>query len=266
MKKIIILSDKKVIESHFRKNTCLNIYPIGDLDEFFFKHTKWFALTDESEILDIAFLYTGTDLHVLLAVCDGDLNNMKELLTGISAELPDKFYSHLSPGLEIIFSGKYKAEDFGRHYKMCLLKKNFKDMNDSDNIKRLGTEDIEAIQKFYAEAYPGNWFDMRMLETGKYFGHFTDGELTGAAGIHVYSPEYKVAALGNITTHPLHRGKSICRKLTSALCSDLFESVDHIGLNVHIDNKAAIECYRKTGFSITGEYHEYLFEEDTNLS
>ncbi|MBK8981645.1 MAG: GNAT family N-acetyltransferase [Ignavibacteria bacterium] len=264
MKKIITLSDKKVIESFFRKNTCLNIYPIGDLDEFFFKHTKWYALTEktgENKILEIAFLYTGTDLPVLLAVCDGDLKNMKELLKEISAELPDKIYAHLSPGLEIIFSNEYKAEDFGRHYKMCLVKNNFQEMSERDNIRSLMSEDIEEIQKFYADAYPGNWFDMRMLETGKYFGYYSDGKLTGAAGIHVYSPEFKVAALGNITTHPFHRGKSICRKLTSVLCSDLFETTDHIGLNVHIDNKAAIECYIKTGFNITGEYHEYLFEK-----
>ncbi|MBK9331449.1 MAG: GNAT family N-acetyltransferase [Ignavibacteria bacterium] len=259
MKKIITLSDKKVIEYFFRKNTCLHIYPIGDLDEFFFKHTKWFAFTEGSEILEIAFLYTGVDLPVLLAVCDGDLKNMKDLLKGISPELPDKIYTHLSPGLETIFSNKYKSEDFGRHYKMCLLKNFFLDMNERDNIRRLLSEDIEEIRKFYADAYPGNWFDIRMLETGKYFGYYTDGKLTGAAGIHVYSTEYKVAALGNITTHPLHRGKSICRKLTSALCSDLFKTTDHIGLNVHVDNTAAIECYKKTGFNFSGEYHEYLF-------
>ncbi|MBK8982527.1 MAG: hypothetical protein IPM38_09480 [Ignavibacteria bacterium] len=38
-------------------------------------------------------------------------------------------------------------------------------MSERDNIRRLMSEDIEEIQKFYADAYPGNWFDMRMLET-----------------------------------------------------------------------------------------------------
>ncbi|MFZ1322086.1 MAG: GNAT family N-acetyltransferase [Ignavibacteria bacterium] len=260
------ISNKKIIENFYRKNTCLNIYPIGDLDDFFFMKTEWFALSekknDKEEIIEMAFVYRGTDLPVLIAVCEGDNKNMKELLGGILKDLPDNIYSHLSIGLDEVFERSYEKHDHGRHFKMCLKKNDFIEFietienNGSDYIRRLSPSDIDLISEFYKRSYPDNWFDMRMLETGKYFGYYFENELIGVAGIHVYSPEFKVAALGNITTLPLHRGKSVCRKLTSVLCRDLFKSTDHIGLNVHSENIPAIKCYQNLGFSLTGEYFE----------
>jgi len=113
---------------------------------------------------------------------------------------------------------------------------------------------------FYKVAYPENWFDSRMVESGKYFGYFNEGSLVGIAGIHVYSPEYHIAALGNIAVHPDFRGRKIACKLTSVLCYDLKKSVDIIGLNVKSDNIAAIKCYDNIGFEIRSFYDECLIK------
>ncbi len=67
----------------------------------------------------------------------------------------------------------------------------------------LTAADLPALQTLYAAAYPGNWFDSRMLGTGQYVGIWQGDRLMAVAGIHVYSPSYKIAALGNITTHSL---------------------------------------------------------------
>ncbi|MBI4801807.1 MAG: hypothetical protein HY796_04710 [Elusimicrobia bacterium] len=39
LNKIVFLHDKAKIESFLRKNTRLNIYGLGDLDDFFWEHT-----------------------------------------------------------------------------------------------------------------------------------------------------------------------------------------------------------------------------------
>ncbi|MCY7360679.1 MAG: hypothetical protein LH629_01215 [Ignavibacteria bacterium] len=70
--------------------------------------------------------------------------------------------------------------------------------------------------------------------------------------------------LGNITTDPEFRGQSVCKKVTSVLCKDLFETVDVIGLNVHSDNSAAIKSYENIGFKITYYYEEIMFEKSLN--
>ncbi len=254
------LKDKKIIELHFKKNTDLNLYQLGDLDDFFWDYTDWFAMSEGDKLKQIILLYSGTDLPVMIALCDRDFSVMKLLLDEIKTDIPKKFYSHLSSGLVEVLEKTYNYIDHGTFLKMSLIKENLNCKQENDHIKRLSVSNLDLVKKFYSESYPGNWFDKRMLETGKYFGYFNGCEITGVSGIHVYSPLYGVAVLGNITTHPIHRGKSICTELTSVLCKDLFKTVNKIGLNVHSENMAAIRSYEKVGFKITGKYKEYMFE------
>ena len=52
----------------------------------------------------------------------------------------------------------------------------------------LGRADLPRLRELYAVAYPGNWFDARMVDTGRYAG-IRDGDLLVAvAGVHVYPP------------------------------------------------------------------------------
>ncbi|MEO6694150.1 MAG: GNAT family N-acetyltransferase [Ignavibacteria bacterium] len=253
--------EKDLIEKHFRKNTDLNLYQIGDLDIFFWKNTDWYSLRDKDEIKQIILIYKGTGVPVMIALYDKNPEEMKTLLEKIIDDLPDKFYSHLSEELFKVLLNAYSYTDHGVYLKMSLRKNNFLFRQKNVNVKRLATSDLELIKEFYKASYPDNWFDKRMLETGKYFGYFIEGEIAGISGIHVYSPIYKVAVLGNITTHPGFRGRSICTEVTSVLCEDLFETVDVIGLNVHSENKSAIRCYEKSGFEIIAKYGEFMFEK-----
>ncbi len=254
------LNDKTIIEKHFSKNTDLNIYSIGDLDDFFSDYTKWYALTDGDEILQIVLLYEFPGLSTLLAITDRNYDSMIYLIEKIKDQLPEKIYCHLSKGLIKAFGHESILKDNGSHFKMSLKNPGMLIKEFNKNVRRLNHEDIEIINQLYSDSYPDNFFDERMLETEKYFGYFAEDKLTGISGIHVYSKEYRVATLGNITVHPGYRGRSICQKLTTALCIDLLETVDNIGLNVSCDNHSAINCYTKIGFEIIGEYEEYLIK------
>jgi predicted GNAT family acetyltransferase len=124
----------------------------------------------------------------------------------------------------------------------------------------LSREDLSNIVNLYKKSYPGNWFEPRMLDTQQYYGIKEQNDLVSIAGVHVYSPEYKVAALGNITTHPDFRGKGLGKVVTAKLCQSLMKQVEHIGLNVKTDNLPAISCYKKLGFEVIGSYEEYMAE------
>jgi predicted GNAT family acetyltransferase len=120
--------------------------------------------------------------------------------------------------------------------------------------------DVEDLQTFYQASYPGNWFDPRMLETGQYFGVRRTGKLVSAGGVHVYSPQYNAAALGNIATHPNFRGQGLATAVCAKICQLLLQTVSNIGLNVHVDNQSAITCYERLGFERIGVYGEYMLE------
>jgi ribosomal protein S18 acetylase RimI-like enzyme len=253
-----ILKDKIIIESFLRRNAALHLYELGDLDDFFFPYTTWYAHESNGQADSIALLYKGTELPVLLAMSDKTGDGIQELLREISGELPEKFYCHLSPGLEDVLKEKFELEPHGRHLKMVLADSKMLDQSDISGVIPLKVSDKKEILDFYSSAYPGNWFDARMLETGQYFGIRQNGRLSSVAGIHVYSPKYKVAALGNIATLHEMRGQGLGTRVTAALCRNLLKTADVIGLNVLKDNAGAIRCYSKLGFETCGEYGEFM--------
>jgi predicted GNAT family acetyltransferase len=122
---------------------------------------------------------------------------------------------------------------------------------------------LDDLLRLYDESYPGNWFDPHLLQTRQYFGLRVKGGLVSVAGVHVYSETYRVAAIGNVVTHPAHRNKGYARLVTARLCQSLLETVDHIGLNVRADNEAAIACYRKLGFKTVAPYGEFTVSPPT---
>jgi ribosomal protein S18 acetylase RimI-like enzyme len=257
--KVIRLQEKDRINNYLQKNKPLHIYSIGDLDDFFWDNTTWYGLEDNSELQSVILLYNGLSVPTMLALSE-DIEPVKELMEEIIPILPSRMYTHFSPGLINILERTHNTASYGDHYKMFL--KNLKDIKVSDHsqVERLETDDLIEINQFYKESYPGNWFDDRMLESGHYYGLRLDGRLVSTAGIHVYSSKYKVAALGNIATNPDFRGRGFGKLVTIRCCQSLFETVDMIGLNVKVDNNAAIAIYHKLGFEIAGVYGEYMAE------
>ena len=145
----------------------------------------------------------------------------------------------------------------GDHLKMALTSPDtLRAAPEAAKAEPLTPADRGDVEALYAASYPGNWFVPRMLETGQYVGIRRDGRLVAVAGVHVYSPAQRVAALGNVTTLPEMRGSGLATAAVAGLCTQLLTSVDHIGLNVKADNAAAIGLYRRLGFSTVAEYVE----------
>jgi ribosomal protein S18 acetylase RimI-like enzyme len=253
----ICLHNKSRIEAFLRKNVYLHIYSIGDLDDFFWPNTAWYGWEKGGEIQAVALLYTASPEPTLLAVSEQE-DVMWELVRSIFHILPGRFYAHLSPRVAETVEQQCKVKSYGKHYKMGM--KNASHLHDIDcsRVIRLTENDLDDMLGLYKEGYPENWFDARMLQTKQYFGLRLKNRLVSVAGIHVYSEKYKVAALGNIVTHPDYRGNGFGKSVTARLCQSLAENVDNIGLNVKADNAAAVAMYRKLGFEIVGTYYELM--------
>jgi predicted GNAT family acetyltransferase len=126
------------------------------------------------------------------------------------------------------------------------------------DVVRLTPDHLPQIMALYESSYPDHAFDPRMLETGQFFGLWKGTQLASIAGIHVYSPQYRVAAIGNVTTLPAYRNQGLGKAVISALARSLLARVDDIGLNVNCDNHAAIHSYQQLGFEVTDTYHEVM--------
>jgi ribosomal protein S18 acetylase RimI-like enzyme len=252
------LTNNIEIERYLRRDAGLHLYELGDLDDFFWPHTVWYAAREQGTIHSLAMIYSGTDLPVLLAMGKADPAALSGLVAGIAGSLPARIYCHLTPGLEHALAQEFSLEYHGQHDKMVLQDHARLGAIATAGVVPLAASDLGEVESFYRESYPGNWFDPRMLETGQYCGVRIGNTLASVAGVHVYSPRFKVAALGNIATHPAHRGRGLGTRVTAGLCRQLLRSVDMIGLNVKADNTAAIACYAKLGFSFHAAYDEQM--------
>jgi GNAT superfamily N-acetyltransferase len=250
------LKDKAQIEAVLRKHAELHIYSLGDLDDFFWPRTTWYGWSRQGDVQDLVLIYAGPGLPTVVGIGEqpGVLGSrMREVIP----LLPPRFYAHLSPGVEEAFRETHKLDSHGPHYKMALRDTSCVAAIDGSAAVRLTEQDLDELVRLYDQSYPGNWFDPQMLGTGQYFGLRADGRLVSAAGVHVYSEQYRVAAIGNVVTHPAYRNQGFGRRVTARLCRSLGETVEHIGLNVKADNDAGLACYRRLGFEIVAPYGEF---------
>lgn len=254
------LRDRAALAAFLRRDTALHLYALGDLDDFFWPSTTWWGLTRDGALSAVLLLYRAPDLPVLLALERRDVEAARALVTGALPLLPARFYAHVSPDLLGTLQAGCAVEPRGSHRKMHLAHPDAARAHPEGPLPTvaLGRGDLPAIRALYQVAYADNWFDERMLDTGQYVGAFSGDSLVAIAGVHVHSARQRVAALGNITTHPGHRGQGLGAAVTANLCRRLLESVDQIGLNVHADNPVAIRCYQRIGFELTASYEELV--------
>ena len=117
-----------------------------------------------------------------------------------------------------------------------------------DAVEGLSLRDIGDIIDLF-QYYPDNFFEPAQLATGHYYGIRREGKLVSVAGVHVFSGENAVACLGNIVTHPEHRGQGLSTTCTSHLCAALIDDgVRVLALNVDRHNRSAVRVYEKLGF------------------
>ncbi len=257
------LHDKTTIERFLRTDAQLHLYSLGDLDDFFWPHTVWYGHETAGSLDAVALLYVGMHVPTLLAFSHGG-DALPALLRSIADLLPARFYAHLSPGISSALEPTHRLASRGMHLKMGLagaaLPHPAATGGPPSAPVRLTPGDLPDLIALYEESYPGNWFDPRMIDTGQYFGIRDGSRLVSVAGVHVYSPRYGVAALGNIATLPSHRGRGLASRVTERLCRSLAEERIAVGLNVSADNAAAVACYRGIGFETVASYEEYDVE------
>jgi ribosomal protein S18 acetylase RimI-like enzyme len=256
--RLATLRDRDAIEAWLGRDAAVHLYELGDLDDFFWPSTTWYGLLDGDVVRAIALLYTATSLPVLVAMGrTSELPEVCALLEALSPVLPSRFYTHLVPGSASTLARAFDLEPHGTHDRMVLVDRARIAEVDTQEATQLGPSDEAELTRFYADAYPGNWFDPRMLGTGAYFGIRREGKLASVAGVHVVSRRHRVAALGNIATDRALRGQGLARAVTAAACKSLAQ-LDPIGLNVAVDNEAAIAMYRGLGFDRVTCYEEHL--------
>ena len=253
---VVELSKKEAIAALLRRNARAHVYELGDLDDFDWPHTTWFGWEHDGSLRELVLLYTEPDVPVLLAIGAEPLGAITALVREIRPQLPATLYVHVTAPLLETLAERYAITTAAPHLKLALGRTDLLQAH-AVAVDVLEPADLAEIEAFYRASYPDTWFGPRMLATGRYVGVRQGGRLVCVAGVHVYSPTWGVAALGNVATLPERRGEGLARGACAALCLLLLEDgIETIALNVRADNAPAVAAYERLGFEVEAEYVE----------
>src|ERR687884_613926 len=118
--KVVSLHSKQEVEAFARRNPLLHLYEIGDLDDFFWPYTVWYAARDEQGLRQLALLYTDLSMPVILAHAEPPRALMGDLFRSLLPLLPRRFYGHLGEEAVAALRSDYNVRSHGMYLKMGL--------------------------------------------------------------------------------------------------------------------------------------------------
>ena len=115
-------------------------------------------------------------------------------------------------------------------------------------VRHLTAADSRQVNRLYNSEGQPTAYSASHIAAGMYHGVFEDGRLVAVAGTHVISPEEGVAVVGNVFTHPLHRGLGHGTLVTSATTAALLHHCRDVVLTVDPTNTPAVRAYQRIGY------------------
>ena len=248
------VSDAAELRVALSRDRVAAAYQIADLDSEYGRFCRWFGAGPEGEELEaVVLLYTALSMPVVLTY--GTPRGVEAIFDTFHTDVPGRMLIHMQPDHLDGVHAHFHCEDLRPMLRMGMRREDFQSGHADVGVEPLRVIDIGEIIDLY-RFYPDNFFEPAQIESGHYYGVRRDGRLVSVAGIHVFSPESKVACLGNIVTHPDYRGQGLSSACTCHLCSALIEAgAEVFALNVARHNRSAVRVYRKLGFQ---DHNTYL--------
>ena len=236
------LSDKSQILTYLETDRLYAGYAVADLEPGMFKQCAWAGAEAGGRLRAMTMLFRGLSPPALLMI--GENDGLRTILGG---ELhPKRAYltcrpEHLSMSREF-----YSWDETLSMWRMVLRPERFPGAD--SNCRRLVPRQAAQLTELYTLG-GGIAFSPEQIERGVFYGVLEHDRLIAVAGTHVISPAYGIAAVGNVFTHPDHRGQGFGTATTSSVVSELLAlGMRDIILNVSQDNGGAIRIYERLGF------------------
>lgn len=228
-------------------------YAIGDLDPVLFPDTRWYV-AEEDGTSALGLLFTGLSFPIIFTM--GDADGVAAILAQ-SLRPATAYFNCRAEHLPAV-THYYQLDERHKMWRMALTAKTFRPHEAQDRPVRLHSKDLNALNALY-EMAEAQAFAAYQVEQGVFYGLHMSGELVATAGTHVVSPAYEIAAVGNVFTHPAHRGHGYATACTSAVVRDLLQlGCRDVVLNVNVRNDVAISVYERLGFHCHCRYFEGL--------
>jgi GNAT superfamily N-acetyltransferase len=236
------LTGKPQILAYLETDRLYAAYAIGDLEPGMFEQSTWAGAERASRLQALALHFRGLRPPALFLM--GDADGLRAILEHVLC--PEWVYLTCRTGHLSMTRDFYVWDETIPMWRMMLQPASFRPVK--GDCVRLGPAHSNRLTELYALG-GGTALGPAQMEHGVFYGVLVDGQLVAAAGTHLASPTYGVAAVGNVFTHPDCRGRGYGTATTSAVVAELLQCGIHdIILNVSQDNAGAVRIYERLGF------------------
>jgi RimJ/RimL family protein N-acetyltransferase len=237
-----ITADKSAILTFLERDRLYAAYAIGDLAPGLFDQCTWAVAEESGHVQALVLYFRGLTPPALFLM--GAPDGLSALLQHSLCPTP-VYITCRSEHLPLT-QARYDWHDTIAMWRMVLRPSRFRPI--ARACTKLCGPHADRLSALYALG-GGDAFTPTQLQCGVFFGVEVDNQIVAVAGTHLVSPEYNVAAVGNVFTHPAHRGQGYASAATSAVVSALLQAgIQDIVLNVSQSNQVALHLYEKLGF------------------
>ncbi len=233
-------------------------YAIADMDDAEFARTRWGIAMDGETPVALAMEYRGISPQHLFVMGDGD--GLRGILRDVIR--PRAAYTATKPEGVPALTERYRSEPPTDMIRMVVDRATFRPV--VGEAVRLDVGDTRHLNRLYELGLTA-WLPPEAVESGVYYGVRRGTRLIAAAGTHVISPMYGLAAVGNVYTNRDYRGQGLAKVVTSAVTEELLRDCPEVVLNVRADNPPALAAYRALGYREHTHFEERLVSRRTSL-
>jgi ribosomal protein S18 acetylase RimI-like enzyme len=252
------LKDKPTIRQFLERDRGYAAYALGDLEPPYDKHATWFGAHLDGELEGLALIFDNLEPPALFLM--GTSPSIGALMThGVG---PDEVYFNAQPEQQPLLETWYKLLKPTAMYRMQLTPERFRPATESKfPIQKLDASMLDEVNAFFKLGAEADEriiaFTGDQVRDGFFYGVRLEDQLIAVAGTHVVAKLAKLAAIGNVLTHPDYRGRGLGKATSDAVTAALFEAgMETVVLNVAQDNQPAIKIYEALGFQRVGPFIE----------
>ena len=250
--------DRRLLHDFLGRDRVFAAYAIADTDDSEFGRTRFGVATSDGETVAVVMEYRGISPQPLFAM--GRPEGVSAILRDIIR--PRVAYIGAKAGVMPAVRDHYRADAPAPMVRMVVDRTSFRPvLGEAVRLDRADTQHLYRLYQLGITAY----LPQEAVTAGIYYGVRRGTRLIAAAGTHVISPQWGVAAVGNVFTHRDYRGQGLAKIVTSAVTAELLRDCDTVVLNVRADNPPALAAYRAVGYHVHVEFEERLIHREASL-